>query len=170
MTWNPEALQDQANHLACTTAQSDPRRNPFGLYFWRDAPPACGGGSGCFQWFESVEAALAYISDFSPALYITFDDEQEWISLNQTLSEIAKGFTADPQGTIDAFNIELKGLLQIDWIGSFKDLKASSSGFCSRIRQWFWDGKGEELPSNGDRHVSDTDVEAFILFLENYGF
>jgi hypothetical protein len=169
MTWNPELLQVQANHLACTTAQNDPRKHPFGLYFWGDAPPACGGGSGCFQWFESVDAALAYISDFSPALYKTFDDEQEWLSLNQTLREIAKEFTADQQATIDAFNIELKGLLQIDWIGSFEDLKSKNSESCSKIRQWFWDEKDEELPFNGDRHVSDTDADAFILFLENYG-
>lgn len=85
MAWDPEQLTDQANELANTTASRNPAEYPWGLFFWGDAPPACGGGTGCFQWFASLQDALGFISDFSPAMYATFDEEPEWIELRDAL-------------------------------------------------------------------------------------
>ena len=122
MSWNSELLTEQANTLTQTTSERDPRAYSWGLFSWGDAPPAIGGGTGCFQWFDSREELLAFLTDYSPALYMSFEQEEEWIGFRDRLRAIAESFEDEPLRSLATFNSVLKGLLQIDWIGGFEEL------------------------------------------------
>jgi hypothetical protein len=157
--FDPEQLTNTANDQLNNSAQRDPRQFGWGLFAWGDAPAACGGGIGCFQWFSSAEEALAFISDLSPALFCTFDDEEEWLLLRQRLRSIAPKWHVQPMEALGTFNAELQGLLQIDWIGHYSELRRGDSSFSQRIQEAF----AEEEPE-------ETGEEEWISFLQSYGF
>ena len=156
--FDPEQLTDAASAQLNDSAQRDPRQFSWGLFAWGDAPAACGGGIGCFQWFSSAEEALAFISDLSPALFCTFDEEEEWLLLRQRLRSIAAQWLNQPQDALDSFNAELQGLLQIDWIGPYSELRSGAFPFSQRLLEAF----AEEEPD-------DTGEQAWISFLQSYG-
>lgn len=168
MAWDPEQLTDQANELANNTASHNPGEYPWGVFAWGDAPPACGGGTGCFQWFASLQEALSFISDFSPAMYATFDEEPEWVELRDDLREITSRFEAEPEATLKALNQELKGLLQVEWIGTYDSLCNGMEEFPQKIREWYRnrdeDGPADEPPITGSEEAE------FRERLAEYGF
>jgi hypothetical protein len=163
-TFDPDQLTEAANEHLNESAQRDPRDFRCGLFAWGDAPPACGGGIGCFQWFATVEEALTFVTDSSPALYCTFDEEDEWLLMRQRLRAIADQWQDRPVDALAAFNAELKGLLQIDWIGRYQDLCEGSHPFCTHVREAFAETEGK----------TDAGVEAghedWLAFLQQYGF
>lgn len=102
---------------------------------------------------------MAFISDWSTPCFMTFDDEAEWRDQCERLRSILSGWDQDSAATLVALNAELKGLLQIDWIGRFADLNSSHDGFCRRVQAAF----AEDNP--GDSGNAD----AWIAFLQTYG-
>ena len=170
--FDSEQLTEQAFERLNESARRDPRICPWGLFTWGDAPPACGGGVGAFQWYESIEELIEFITDWSAAGYMTFDDEAEWLEQRQCLRTIASQWHANPETTIQNLNTELKGLLQIDWIGTFTELKAANDAFGSRIQEAFNEDQVSGLNANTDS-FSGEDAgkaeDAFIKFLSEYG-
>lgn len=154
-SFDPQQLTEAANQQLILSSQRDPREYNWGLFAWGDAPPACGGGVGCFQWFATASDALAFVSDYSPAMYCTFDEEEEWLLLRQRLRKIAAQWPDNPTEAIEAMNAELRSLLQIDWMGSYDELCDGSTPFSRRIRQAFAEEEGND--------------EDWIPFLQNYG-
>lgn len=154
-----EALTAQALEELQASVERDPRDCSWGLFAWGDAPPACGGGVGAFQWFASQEELMAFISEWSTPCFMTFDDEAEWRDQCERLRSILGGWKQDSDATLTALNTELKGLLQIDWIGGFADLRNSQDRFCLRVQAAF----AEADPAGAD------DDEAWIDFLGMYG-
>ena len=172
MSWNSELLTEQAQAVVERTIGRDPQKHPWGLFFWGDAPGGIGGGVGCFQWFDSREELLAFVSDYSPALYCSFEEEDEWIEFRVRLRAIAKSFSDDSVRGLEEFNTVLKGLLQIDWIDSFDELCKGEESFCRKVRAWFRDAddidEAEELSSQ--EAIDLEEVQDFIESLEQYGF
>ena len=168
MAWDPEQLTDEANELANNTAGRNPAEYPWGLFFWGDAPPACGGGTGCFQWFASLEETLSFISDFSPAMYGTFDEEPEWIKLRDALWAITSRFEADPGAALTALNQELKGLLQVEWIGTYDNLCNGMEAFPQKIREWYRE-RDEDGPTD-EPPITGREEGEFRERLAEYGF
>jgi hypothetical protein len=168
---NPEELSANAFERLSVSAQRDPRLCEWGLFSWGDAPPACGGGVGGFQWFESLAQLLEFITDWSPATYMTFDEEAEWLSQRDRLQTIASQWNRDPAGTLEKLNAELKGLLQIDWIGSWNDLKAGNEAFSIRVRNAFAENQSRSAGISGDgaKQSSQISDDAFVAFLAEYG-
>ena len=154
-----EMLTARALEQLEASVDRDPRDYPWGMFAWGDAPPACGGGMGAFQWFESQEELLAFIRDWSTPCFMTFDAEADWQEQCARLSTILMGWNQDPAATLAALNAELKGLLQIDWIGGFADLKEGNDNFCRRVQAAF-----AEADSTGA-----DDNDAWVDFLGTYG-
>jgi len=169
VTWDPEVLSEQCNHVMSESNSRNPIEFPWGLFSWADAPPAIGGGVGAFQWFQGVDQVLDFVTYLSPAGFATFDDEDEWLELRNSLRQIAAGFADHPKAAIQAFNAELKSLLQIDWIGSLDDLMAGSEPFPVLVRSRFrsdW----EDVPAQASlRPIEDLEKESFLIFLGEYG-
>lgn len=170
MNWDPEALTDLANEAIATSSSRDPLIFNWGLFAWGDAPPACGGGVGAFQWFGELSAVLSYVTDLSPAGFATFDEESEWLQLRDQLRQIATGFEADFVGTISAFNDNLKSLLQIEWIGSVEDLLAGQGSFPHLIRARFRGNYDDDAHPTGVDAISVSERDQFLVFLSEYGF
>jgi len=146
MSWNSELLTEQANTLTQTTSERDPRAYSWGLFSWGDAPPAIGGGTGCFQWFDSRDELLAFLTEYSPALCMSLKQEEEWIGFRDRLRAIAASFEDEPLKSLVAVNSVLKGLLQIDWIGRFEELCQGQESFCCKVRGWFRDPGDIDVP------------------------
>jgi hypothetical protein len=163
-SFDPEALTEQSNERLNESAQRDPRVCGWGLFAWGDAPPACGGGCGCFQWFASRSELLEFITDWSAAGFMTFDEESEWLQQRDCLRAIAAGMNDDPAGQLQGFNEELRGLLQIDWIGTYGELLAGEHPFSRRILKAF-----SEEQDRPFEPVAIQSEEAFLAFLRNYG-
>jgi len=154
-----ETVTAQALEQLQASVDRDPRDCSWGLFAWADGPPACGGGVGAFQWFASQEELMAFISAWSTPCFMTYDDEAEWRDQCERLRSITAGWNQDSAATLAGLNAELKGLLQIDWIGRFADLTSSQDSFCLRVQEAF----AEVDPAGAD------DGEAWVDFLETYG-
>lgn len=170
MTWDPDLLTDQAHDAMQRTSSADPEQHPWGLFAWGDAPPACGGGVGAFQWFSSLQELLAWVSDLSPAAFTTFDEETDWLEFRDRLRRIIQGFRDDPLSCLQRLNAELKGLLQLAWIGQWTDLLSSPEAYPQQIRQQF---RGEDddasRPEPVDQAISPTELANFRRFVQAYG-
>lgn len=169
MTWDPEQLTDEANHLLSSTAANDPRTHDWGFFQYGDAPASCGGGIGVLQWFASLEELLTFVSDYSPAMYCTFDEEEEWNELRDSLRSIASGFRDDPQSCIELLNIELKSLLQITWIGSYDELIQSSKSFCCGVRGWYRNNYDESSAEHSVLAIELDEEQSFREAIPEYG-
>ena len=157
--FDAESLTTQAMEQLQASVDRDPRECSWGLFAWGDAPPACGGGVGAFQWFASQEELMTFISEWSTSCFMTFDDEADWRDQCERLRSILSGWDQDSAATLTALNAELKGLLQIDWIGRFADLTSSQDSYCLRVQEAF----AMDDPDGAD------DDEALVDFLETYG-
>ncbi len=95
---------------------------------------------------------------------MTFDEESEWLQQRDCLRAIAAGMNDDPAGQLQGFNEELRGLLQIDWIGTYGELLAGEHPFSRRILKAF-----SEEQDRPFEPVAIQSEEAFLAFLRNYG-
>jgi hypothetical protein len=169
MAWDPELLTDQANDSIQRTSSSDPNLHPWGLFAWGDAPPACGGGVGAFQWFNSLDEVLTWVTDLSPAAFMTFDEEDEWLEFRTGLRQSAQGFHANPEQGLKQFNTQLKGLLQIDWIGAWPDLVSGPGSYPQKIRQHFREDWDDENPAETTMPIRPEELAEFREFVAGYG-
>ncbi len=169
MHWNPEQLTEDAFALVSITSTNDPRRHPWGVCLRPDAPPACGGG-GHFLWQPNLSQTLALVSDHSSALFMTFgEDEREWLAFRDRLRAIAADFTNQPSRCLAALNRELAGLLQVEWIGTYQELRSGGDPFCQRIRTSFLADAGALLSERSTRKISASEEQAFCAWLAEYG-
>ncbi len=169
VTWDAEALSELCNQTMSATNARNPIEYRWGMFSFADAPPAIGGGVGAFQWFETLQELLAFITDLSAARFTTFEEESEYIDLRDGLRKIASGYEADPKRTIDAFNQELTDLLQITWIGKFEDLASGEEGFPEVVRARFRDDWDDEPVSGSKASIRNEEKHNFINYLSEYG-
>lgn len=169
MSWDPEILTEQCNAVMRESSSRNPLAFPWGLFAWADAPAGIGGGIGAFQWFQELNQALAFVTDQGPAGFATFDEEEEWLELRTSLRRIAEGFEANSEGAIQAFNAELTSLLQLDWIGTLKDLMAGDGAFPVMVRSRFRDDWDDAPAQASLRPIQPEERESFLVFLSEYG-
>ena len=141
-------------------------QNAWGMFSWGDAPPAIGGGIGAFQWFISRENLLAFISDHAVLMWKDFGDKDEFESLRGSLRQAVDELGEDGEG-LDRFNQNVRGLFQIEWIGTFDELATSDSQFAAKVRAYFHETEGDQ-----DSYVppiEQKDLAKFSESLEEYG-
>lgn len=169
MTWDPEALFQRCSEAMCETSARNPLDFAWGLFAWGDAPPAIGGGVGAFQWFKDLPELLAFVSDLSPAAFMTFDEEADWQEFRDSLRQIAAGYEAQPEESLLAFNKELTSLLQIDWIGRFDNLLDGDGLFPLKVRAHFRDDWDDSPAQASIEAIKEDERQSFLEFLDDYG-
>ena len=170
MTWDPNVLVDRANHAFQESSSRDPRLFQWGLFAWADAPPACGGGTGAFQWFQTQEELLSHLADFGAAAYMTFDEESQWTEMRDEVRQIGAGFSVDRPNTLLQLNAHLKGLLQVDWIGDWQELCTTNDDFPSKVRSRFRDNWEDDQSAESSQPIGSDELNEFCEFVEAYGF
>lgn len=154
-----EVLAAQALEQFEAAVDRDPRGCTWGMFAWSDAPPASGGGSGAFLWFASQVGLVNFICEWSTLCFTTYDNEVQWRNQCERLRSILRGWNQDSAAPLVALNTELKGQLQIGWIGSFGELKVSQDSFCQRVQAALQDAEG----------TCDNSDDAWVEFLWAYG-
>ena len=114
-SWSFDALASRANELAQAAAERDPRKSPWGIFGYSDAPGGIGGGCGFIQWFFTKEDLLTYVTDYSAASYQGFDSEAEWQALSSKLRATVGLLNHDAASFLEELNAVLKGAVQFEW-------------------------------------------------------
>ena len=169
MAWDPDLLIDRANQAFQECSSRDPRQFRWGFFAWADAPAACGGGVGAFQWFQAQDELLSHLVDFGPAAFMTFDEECQWNAMRDELRQIAASFSIDRANTLLQLNAHLKSLFQVDWIGEWDELCATNDEFPRRVRSNFRDNGEDDQSAECCQPIGIDEVDSFCEFIGVYG-
>lgn len=140
--------------------------NPWGMFSWGDAPPAIGGGIGAFQWFASREILINFISDHAVLMWKEFEEKDEYEKISRSLRQAANKLGEDDE-SLDQFNQNIRGLFQVEWIGTFNELTSSDGQFSSKVRANFNELEGDQASSAPP--IEQKDLARFSESLEEYG-
>lgn len=152
-----------------TESEPDPRHAPFG-YFGTDQL-----GVGMFRWSANAQEGLArYMHEDLLAGLLDSDDRIEAVAtLYGTWQPAGVGLS----DVVDRLNDVTGDESTIVWCGSFDELRAGAGEFAREVREAWREsrvGCGEPVPlAEGetiDGPVADGDLDAFVEFLEEYGF
>jgi len=165
-----DQLVDAANACWEDDSLRTPTNKSWGFYAYGDAPGGIGGGVGMFCWFDGRAPMLKFIADvlpFSPPGPSTSDPLEVASRVRQTLDQVKAGeLTLVTART--RLNKVLRSYSQIEWIGTFKDLKDGASPYARRLIQEFRRQYG--LPvSTRPIHITPSQMADFRLFLSEYG-
>ena len=58
---NSPEMREETQKALQAAYECLPPEHPWGYFHYLDGPPAAGGGVGCFAWFGSRDALLAFI-------------------------------------------------------------------------------------------------------------
>lgn len=143
----------------------DPRKAPFGV-FTRDPWPA---GIGMFFWYSTPEERLAALLDLHPFLEGEGDiaeDRAEWSDARGRLEAVLAPCPEwDTEVAAQVQPITSKRF-DLDWIGTFDDLRSDQSELAIDVRERLRGGDGEDT----DTPIADDEVEAFAEAVREYGF
>ncbi|MEI6745871.1 MAG: hypothetical protein WCL34_07910 [Methylococcaceae bacterium] len=141
--------------MLCETEEMS--ADSWGIFSYNDAPAAfCGGGSGCFCWFNSKEDMFKFFTS------------EDIIGEDADMSKITNKILRDEIGIDDGvmqINQELKGIIQIQWIGQFEQLCNGNNDYAKEVIEQF------RQSLNNDRFtpINQSEISAFKEFLEEYG-
>lgn len=141
-----------------------------GFYSYGDAPPAIGGGTGCFTWFpdwaEMVEF-IAAVLPFNPP-GPSGSDHLETQNKVRAAIERHTSEKASPNSLRKELNLALTSYSQIDWFGTFADLKAGKGEFPQKVLASYRDVEDEDDAGKPEA-VSADEEDEFLEFLGEYG-
>lgn len=165
------ALERAANDLWGNDALSTPKSTSWGMYSYGDAPAAIGGGVGAFTWFDSRSALLKFVTEalpFSPPGPHDSDPLAVADKVKSLVTQIRAG-DLDLESARRKLNTVLRAYSQIEWIGTFKDLKDGNGAYAKRIIKEF--RESQALPvGKAPVAVSRTQLKDFKEFLASYGY
>jgi hypothetical protein len=154
---DPVALKFRLGNIA---SERDPRRSPWGFFCSDDHV----FGAGLFLWFKTREGLLQFLADHEGA-----DSEyHDKATLRPAMRKIANQILARRLGLEkggERFNAVLKGHLDIEWIGEFKELLSGDHPFARKMRAEFFNSE-EGSPAHA---IPAQEVADFIDLLRNYG-
>lgn len=138
----------------------------IGVFARNDAHPAlCGAGIGAFAWFYNYNELAEYFNGFvlQECLLMRFD-ESEHEKVTEFVTQLSEQYLVNTHNNalfIEKYNQAFEGVEQIDWIGTFNDLKNSKKEWCQGVRKFILDYSGP---------VEEEHIEHFIDELSTYGF
>ncbi len=142
--------------ILCETEEMS--ADSWGMFSYNDAPVAfCGGGSGCFCWFNSTKEDM-----------FKFIVSEDIIGEDTDISDIANKILRDEISIDDGvmqINQELKGIIQISWIGQFEQLCNGNNDYAKEVIGYFRQSSDNEKFTP----VKDSEIVVFKEFLECYG-
>lgn len=131
-----------------------------GIFARNDAPaPFCGAGSGGFYWFNNYQEMAQFFRGFMVhECLLRHIDESEHAAAINFIDKLASNLEGDsPNLTriIELYNDTLKGIDQIEWIGSFEALCSSNDKWETELRE-FVNGDSDAIAANGLKEFSDN--------------
>lgn len=142
----------------------------WGFFSYGDAPAGIGGGMGSFVWPGSRTATLNFIAEvlpFSPPGPSTDDCFEIALDVGRVIDDI-KLQRIDVELGRKRLNKTLRSFSQIEWIGTFKDLRAGQSPYARKVIKEFRRGYGIAV-SVAPIEVKRAELADFKEFLETYG-
>ncbi len=165
-----QAMEEAANARWSDDALRQPKSSSWGMYSYGDAPPAIGGGMGAFTWFDSRTALLNFVAEvlpFSPPGPGNSDPLTIAAKVQDVLSGVSTG-VLHLEKALSELNVILRSYSQIEWIGTFKDLKEGNGAYARKMVQEYRQSRG--LPVGAAPiAVSRSQVQDFKDFLAEYG-
>ena len=158
-----------ANTLWKSSKSTPDEINSFGFFSYSDAPGAIGGGFGSFVWFENKNETLDFISKtlpFSPPGQRDLNWPKVASETKKIVAKMRANKINDLNG-IEQLNEVLKTFSQIEWIGTFDELKNGSHPYAKNIREEYRSDNGIE--EDNDVSISKTYEASFREFIETYG-
>ena len=146
-------------------------------FFLSDDGPVAGQSMGMFTWLRSRPECLNLIRDVLPySLVDAYGSETlEYAGeIQEAIDSIKENGTLFD--CIDRFNSIIGSIVQIPWIGSFKDLAYGDHSFAVEVRENFHELEDEEYnlehpekEKNPKRPIDRENIEGFTEFLSEYG-
>ena len=163
-----ETIETNAQAEWENVMETTPDDKSQGFYSYGDAPAGIGGGMGCFAWFEDREAMLNFIEDvlpFNPPGPCTKDHLATQKAVKEATQVHRKG-----ESTLEELRQNLNKVLrsysQIEWFGSFLELKAGKAEFATSLIQRFRDDDEESAEVSP---IGPDEQQEFIDFLGECG-
>lgn len=145
-----------------------PRSHYFGYFHYGDGPAAAGGGVGAFHWFPSQKALLNHFAQHlvfqscGPASSDPFEVERNVRGILQVFQEQQHSWS----WLIKELNTALRRYSQLEWIGTFRDLKQGTNDYEVKLRRSF---RSNSDNPNDARPITRSEHEGWLLFLDQCG-
>jgi len=167
---NIETLVEAANARWADGTLGEPRSTSWGMYSYGDAPAAIGGGTGAFTWFNSKTALLKFIEDvlpYSPPGPGNTDPLAVADKVRAVLRNLRSG-DLELDEARRRLNTVLRAHSQIEWMGTFKDLKDGNDAYARELIKQF--RRSRELAvGTAPVAIARSQIEDFKEFLAEYG-
>ena len=151
----------------------EPTDERWGMFSYGDAPGALGGGFGVFAWFDDRASLLSFVENvlpFSPRGPGNEDPIPVADAVASIIEDIRRNALSLEQGR-QILNKELEGCSQIEWLGTFRELRGGvspySRGLIKSFRQNLMDE--ENFKDVSTDPVADEELDEFKDYLSTYG-
>lgn len=164
-----DAICEQADKLWLEAHDEKPNDSFWGMYSYGDAPGGIGGGVGSFVWFPSEDLLLDFIAavlPFSPPGPASMDHALTAKKVKEIVEQVRSG-DSDLNVSRAELNDVLKRYSQIEWFGTFEELRSGESDYSKKVLERFRYMEDED--EGPPRELSDQEVDEFIDFLREYG-
>lgn len=168
-----KSLVSSADEAWAKVTEAVPVDDYWGMFSYGDAPAAMGGGAGAFTWFEDRATMFKFIEEvlpFSPPGPSNIDPHL----VMDAVSNVIKDMRNDAlrlekvRGNI---NEVLKDFSQIEWWGTFRELRSGICPYSQKIindfRQLVPDD--ESINEISTDPISDNELAEFKDYLMTYG-
>lgn len=165
-----EATVEAANARWADVALGEPKSTSWGMYSYGDAPPAIGGGVGAFSWFDNKSALLRFIQEvlpYSPPGPGNSDPVVVADKVRAVLGQVRAG-ELELAKARRKLNTVLRAYSQIEWMGTFKDLKDGNDAYARKLIKEFRRSR-EIAVGAAPVAIARSQVEDFKEFLAEYG-
>lgn len=164
-----EEIETHAQEEWAKTNDVTPHDDSLGFYSYGDASPAVGGGVGCFTWFDGPDAMLKFIQNVLPFCPPGPASKDHLLTQGDVKALIEAHLAG--KSTFEELRLKLNKVLksysQIEWIGSFRELRTGTGEFAVELIRSFRDDDDEE--GSDVIPVEAEEVPHFIDFLGEYG-
>lgn len=151
----------------------EPTDEHWGMFSYGDAPGALGGGFGAFAWFDDRASLLSFVEDvlpFSPRGPGNEDPIPVADAVAAVIEDIRRNALPLEQGR-QKLNEELVGCSQIEWWGTFRELRGGVSPYSRELiksfRQHIMDE--ENIKDVSVDPVRDKELDDFKDYISTYG-
>ncbi|MCP9846268.1 hypothetical protein KBY86_05095 [Synechococcus sp. Lug-A] len=158
-------LDSEIESLTWEIADRDPREYKFGFYHYGDRAASQGGGTAVFMWFPTESDRQEFLVSCLPMMHSSCESESEYVAQQSLLFE---SLSNPPEDQVPvAYNKAMKGVAQVEWIGTFDELLNSGSAFALKMRSDFR-GECDTMPQKSVP-IAEEEVEDFIEFTQTAG-
>lgn len=153
--------EEEAENAFSAAADHSPKSSSWGFFSYLDVPPVfCGSGFGGFSWFATKDEMLDFLEEAYPCSTRMDDEDKETVC--GKVREKLMLTSGDPVAVVDLLNAELAGHLNMEWVGTLKDLQTGNHRYAIYLRARF-------RTDNMDNFDGDIRQESPLEMLEQHG-